>query len=165
VRAVAAEQPMAALGLGRKLVPAMLAGAGDRHRLIARSSGWLLRQLGQVTWAPSSQRSPGCETGCAGVSGTSSGSVRPCVFAANSAASSGSSNPVSDKSKPSSFNSPSSIFKDRFALQRRDARLKAADLIGESAGGQLAQPLGFRRPVFRSRRRLPIIKQRGTFPF
>jgi hypothetical protein len=33
---------------------------------------------------------------------------------------------------------------DRFALQRRDVRLETADLIGETALGQLAQPLGFR---------------------
>jgi hypothetical protein len=32
---------------------------------------------------------------------------------------------------------------DRFALQRIDARLEGADLVGERAVGQLAQPLGF----------------------
>ena len=32
---------------------------------------------------------------------------------------------------------------DRFRFQRRDARLEAADLVGEIAVGQFAQPFGF----------------------
>jgi hypothetical protein len=59
---VSAEQAVATFGLGIELMPAMLAGASDRHRLIARSSGVLLRHFGHITFAPSSHRSPVCDT-------------------------------------------------------------------------------------------------------
>jgi hypothetical protein len=73
-------------GLSLELMPAMLAGAGHAHRLIARSRGEVLRHFGHVTVAPSSHRSPVCDTGCpvcdtgcSGTAGASSGSVRPVV--------------------------------------------------------------------------------------
>ena len=61
-------------GLSLELMPAMLAGAGHAHRLIARSRGEVLRHFGHVTVAPSSHRSPVCDTGCSGTAGASSGS-------------------------------------------------------------------------------------------
>src|ERR1700719_1071256 len=57
---------------------------------------------------PNTHRSPVCDTGCSGAAGASSGSVRPPVRSASRSFSSRSPNPVSDKSKPPSFNSPSS---------------------------------------------------------
>ena len=60
--AVARQQPVATFRLRGKLLAALLAGALDAHicLLIAASSGCVLRQFGQVTFAPSSHRSPGC---------------------------------------------------------------------------------------------------------
>jgi hypothetical protein len=49
-----AQKPMATFGRGLELMAAMLASAGQRHRLIARSSGVLLWHFGHVTFAPSS---------------------------------------------------------------------------------------------------------------
>jgi len=66
---------VALLRIGLKLVPAMLAGA-RKHFRIARSSGVVFRHFGQVTFAPSSHRSPVRVTGFSGTDGASSGSVR-----------------------------------------------------------------------------------------
>ena len=79
-----------------------------RHRPIARSSGVTLRHFGHVTFAPSSHKSPVCDTGCSGAADASSGPVRPLSRSARISLSSRSANPVSDKSNPLSFNSPSS---------------------------------------------------------
>jgi hypothetical protein len=101
-RAIAAEETVPALGLALELVPAMLTGARDRHRLIARSIGVVLWHFGHVTFAPRSHRSPVRDTGCSGASGASSGSVSPCAVR-EQIARSNSPNPVSARSKPPSF--------------------------------------------------------------